>query len=651
MQPSPISFFARAVVVLCCGVAPVWAAPPDWLQAASRETLPKYADDVRAVMLRNDQVATVKNNGEITTLYRRAYRILRPEGRSYGTVEIYYDSETRISSLKAWTIPASGSAYELGEKDSLDTILFTGNLYEDDRQKVLRLPAAGVGTVIGYEYEQRQRPSIFQEKWLFQQEVPVRQARLQVNLPAGWEYREVWANHAVVPLQPGSANQMIWELRDIAAIPEERAMPSWQATAGQLLLTYVRPGAGASMKLWREVGQWYGQLVADRRQPTPELRQKVAELTAEAPTISAKIQALASFVQREIRYVAIEIGIGGYQPHPAQDIFRNRYGDCKDKATLLSTMLHEIGVESYYVLISTHRGVIRQEFASPLGFNHAILAVRLPTESSAGGVRGAVQHPQLGTLVFFDPTSPYVPYGDLPVELQANYGLVVVDSGGELMKLPLAPAEANSVQRTLKLQLGTDGSLQGEAREIRKGAPAADFRGGWLNASQAERQKGVQSTFGKVNNAVELKNVSVTNLDQPEADPILTYQVRLPGYAKPAGSLVLLRPALSDWADDVMEHGERSQPLTFPGAVQRTEVLEIALPEGYTVDELQPPVEADIGIASYTSRTESDGRVLRYTRRLAINDVLANTDRLAEMKKFYRQVNAGERTTIVLNKR
>jgi len=94
MQPSPISFFARAVVVLCCGVAPVWAAPPDWLQAASRETLPKYADDVRAVMLRNDQVATVKNNGEITTLYRRAYRILRPEGRSYGTVEIYYDSET-----------------------------------------------------------------------------------------------------------------------------------------------------------------------------------------------------------------------------------------------------------------------------------------------------------------------------------------------------------------------------------------------------------------------------------------------------------------------------------------------------------------------------------------------------------------------------
>jgi hypothetical protein len=639
------------MVVLCCGVAPMWAAPPDWLQAASREALPKYADDVRAVMLRNDQVATVKNNGEITTLYRRAYKILRPEGRSYGTVEIYYDSETRISSLKGWTIPVSGSAYELGEKDSVDTILFTGNLYEDDRKKVLQLPAANAGAVVGYEYEQRQRPSIFQEKWLFQQEVPVRQARLQVNLPAGWEYREVWANHAAVPLQPGSANQMIWELRDIAAIPEERAMPSWQATAGQLLLTYVRPGAGASMKSWRDVGQWYAQLVADRRQPTPELRQKVAELTAGAPALPAKIQALASFVQREVRYVAIEIGIGGYQPHPAQDIFRNRYGDCKDKATLLSTMLREIGVESYYVLISTHRGVIRQEFASPLGFNHAILAVRLPANYPTVGLRGVVQHPQLGQLLFFDPTSEYVPYGDLPVELQANNGLVVGDSGGELVKLPLAPAEANSVQRTLKLQLGADGSLQGQASEIRKGAPAAAFRGGWLNASQAERQKGVQSMFGQLNTAAELRDVSVTNLDQPEADPVLTYQVRLPGIAKSAGSLVLLRPALGDWADDVMERGERSQPLTFPGAMQRVEVLEITLPEGYAVDELPAPMQADIGIASYTSRTESDGRVLRYTRRLEIKDVLVNGERFAEMKNFYRQVNAAERAATVLKKR
>jgi hypothetical protein len=218
------------------------------LQAASRETLSKYADDVPAVMLRDNQITTFRNNGEVTTFYRRSYKILRPEGRSYGRIQIYFDSETRISSLKAWSIPAGGSPYELGEKDSVDAILFTGNLYEDERQKVLRLPGVAPGAVIGYEYEQRRRASILQDEWAFQQEVPVRQARLQLNLRAGWEYREVWANHAAVPPQAGSASQVTWELRDIPRMPEERAMPPWQAAAGQLFLSYIRLGGGNDMK-------------------------------------------------------------------------------------------------------------------------------------------------------------------------------------------------------------------------------------------------------------------------------------------------------------------------------------------------------------------------------------------------------------------
>ena len=64
------------------------------------------------------------------------------------------------------------------------------------------------------------------------------------------------------------------------------------------------------------------------------------------------------FAQREIRYVGLELGIGGYQPHPAPQIFAHRYGDCKDKATLVSAMLSEIGVESYYVVINSERGAV-----------------------------------------------------------------------------------------------------------------------------------------------------------------------------------------------------------------------------------------------------------------------------------------------------
>jgi transglutaminase-like putative cysteine protease len=96
------------------------------------------------------------------------------------------------------------------------------------------------------------------------------------------------------------------------------------------------------METWGDIGAWYADLARGRRDPSPQLKQKVAELTADAPTLLAKMQALAAFVQDDIRYVAIELGIGGFQPHTAADVLRHEYGDCKDKATLLRSAFSPI---------------------------------------------------------------------------------------------------------------------------------------------------------------------------------------------------------------------------------------------------------------------------------------------------------------------
>ena len=640
------------LALLASGAVEAWCAPPDWLQAASRELLPSYTGDPPAVMLRNEQIATVKNGGEVTVVYRRAYKILRQEGRDYGTARIYFDSETRLASLKAWSIPPAGRSYEVGEKDALETVPFSGNLYEDTRVKVLRIPASEPGAVVGYEYEQRGRPSVLQGDWPFQVEVPVRLARMTLRLPPGWEHREFWANHPTVPPQASAGNDLVWELRDVPAIQTEPAMPAWQASAGQLLLTYVAPEGVTSLKSWDEVGRWYSRLASDRRQSTPELQQKVSDLTAGASTVFGKAQLLASFVQREVRYVAIEIGIGGYQPHPASDILRNRYGDCKDKVTLLSTMLREIGVESYYVLINSRRGVVNPEFASPYAFNHAILAIRMPPDASSRDLHGMVTHPRLGPLLFFDPTQPYVRFGDLPAELQSSYGLVMADNTGDLIKMPLLPATINGMRRTVKVRLLEDGSIQGEAQETRIGAAASDFRGAWLNLSEADQKKLLQGYFGRQTTSVELERFSVKRLDQPEEEPELSYSFRLPRYASSTAGLLLLRPrVMSEWGSDLMESGERKQPVEFPSAVLRTETIEITLPQGYIVDELPPPADAKIAAASYSSTSALTGSVLRYTRRLEITDVLVDREQLPDLKKFYRQIAADEKARAVLKPR
>src|SRR5207249_6831514 len=140
------------------------------------------------------------------------------------------------------------------------------------------------------------------------------------------------------------------------------------------------------------------------------------------PTQLHKMKALAQFVQHDVRYVAIELGIGGWQPHSAADVMVHHYGDCKDKATLLASMLHEIGVDSYYVVINMERGSVGPETPANLGFDHVILAIRLPETAIADpSLIATMNHPRLGRILFFDPTNEITPFGQLRGHLQANY--------------------------------------------------------------------------------------------------------------------------------------------------------------------------------------------------------------------------------------
>src|SRR5690606_4525707 len=119
--------------------------------------------------------------------------------------------------------------------------------------------------------------------------------------------------------------QWRWLASDLAAVKLEEQMPPWRGVAARMVLSLQPPGGqGGGFQSWRDVGSWYLSLTNGRRDPSPELRQKVQELTANEPDMLRKVQALASFVQKDVRYVAIELGIGSVQPHPAADVFAHR---------------------------------------------------------------------------------------------------------------------------------------------------------------------------------------------------------------------------------------------------------------------------------------------------------------------------------------
>jgi len=617
--------------------------------------LPAHDDKTDAVMLYSEYIFTVQPNGKIRRMERAAYKILRVGGKTYGVVTADFDADTRITAMRGWCIPAQGKDYEVKEKDALEKSLnIAGGELSDVRLKILQIPAADVGNIVGYEVEQEVRPYVLQEEWLFQQPIPTVEARYTLQLPPGWEYKTSWVNHAeIVPASIGN-NQWQWVVKNVPAVKIEREMPPWRGVAEQMILAMFPPGGpqNKGFQSWDDMGVWQAGLARGRRDVSPEIKQKVASLTASATTPLEKMRAIAAFAQREIRYVALELGIGGYQPHPAPQIFSHRYGDCKDKATLVSAMFSEIGVESYYVVINSERGAVTSSTPPQFGlFDHVILAIKLPAGVSDPSLVAFLNDSKLGKLLIFDPTDEMTPFGQLRGALQANYGLLVTPTGGELVELPQLPATLNATERIAKLKLDNKGTLSGDIQEIRRGDPAVYQRYALQGVSQArDRIKPIEASLANSLGTFQITKASIGNLEQNNLPFVYEYSVVAENYAKSAGDLLLVRPRVIGYdSQNIMETKEaRKYPVEFPGPWRNTDTFEIALPAGYEVDDLPPAVNADYSFASYHSKAEVSGKTLKYTRTFEIKELSVPVSKADELKMFYRVIGNDERNTAVL---
>ncbi len=651
------SILASLVLFFLVAVRPAVAGDaPAWMHALVSAPLPAHDEKTDAVQLYSEKIVTVQSADKIKTTVREAYKILRPGGREFGTLVVSFNSHTKITGMRGWCIPAQGKDYEVKDKEAMEISLpkIDGSeLVSDVKVKVLRIPAAEPGNIIGYEYEEEGQPFVLQDIWSFQEASPVREAQYTLQLPAGWEYKATWINYPETkPSQVG--NQAHWVVSDIKPIRPETEMPPLHGVSGLLVVSFFPPGGGANkgFQNWKEMGNWEAGLEQGRRDASPEIKQKVVSLTGSAATPLGKMQALAKFVQGDIRYVAIELGIGGWQPHPAPEIFTHRYGDCKDKATLLSSMLREIGVESFYISINTVRGGAAPDRPPMIGwFNHEILAVQLPESVKDNSLVAIVEHPKLGRLLIFDPTDEYTPFGQLRGELQANHGLLVTPDGGELLKLPQLPVTRSGVQRTAKLKLSPNGTLSGDFVETRHGDSGLWQRMTLKSVTkEADKIKPIETMLSHSLSTFQITKASVLNLNLTDQPFGYQYSLVAENYAKNAGNLLLVRPrVLGTKSSDLLETKEpRKYPVEFDGPSRDTDTFEIALPAGYEVDDLPPPVDADYGFASYHSKTEVNGNMLKYTRSFEVKELSVPLNKVEELKKLYRIIAGDERNTAVL---
>ena len=223
--------------------------------------------------------------------------------------------------------------------------------------------------------------------------------------------------------------------------------------------------------------------------------------------------------------------------------------------------------------------------------------------------------------------------------------------GGELLRLPQLPTASSGIRRTAKFTLSASGSLQGEVREDRNGDRATIQRELLRGAGQdSELIKPVEFLLADSISTFKIGHAQAINIRQNDKPFGYLYSFTAEGYAKQAGSLLAFRPRVfGTKADRLLETKEpRNFPVEFEGPARDVDEFEIALPQGYEVEELPPAVDVDYDFGSYHAKSEVRGSLLRYTRTFEIKQLSLPASRAAELKKFYRIVANDEKSMALL---
>jgi hypothetical protein len=641
---------------LAGGAAAAVKVPP-WLADETARTVPALPPDTEAVVLLDERTVTVDDKGVLSVLCRRATRILRQpgveEGRRLVLAETY---DAKVKSMTGWAVTSNGALRQTTMKEVISSSLAADTLYMDARILMLIVPDVDPGSVVGFEWREVRTPPTVEDAVDIQGRFPVLRTRYSLALPPRWQAHPTWINWPNVELgrNPSAPAVSSFEVRDVPAVGDEPYMPDERALAARFVVRLQPPeGEGPdSFADWNDMGAWYTGLSEPRRAPDSTIADKARELTAGADSPLGRITALARFVQRDIRYVSVQIGVGGFQPHPAPDILKNRYGDCKDKATLLAALLRTSGLDSRYLLVNTARGVVTP--GSPVSlysFNHAILAVRLPDEVPDAGLDALVRHPRLGRLLVFDPTMPTTPVGRLPYYLQDNTALLVDGDAGELVRLPSPAPEGNALDRSARLILSLDGTLSGRITETRRGAAADSLRYRMQASTESDRRKFLETFLSQSLGSFSLRSFEFRGLEDAASDLVLSYDIMAPAYAKKAGGYLVLRPrVVGTKAVDLASRDRkpRRHPIDLETTLLARDEFTVELPPAWTVEGLPAPVELEAGFAAYRSRTEAEGGRIVYRREYRVTEAVVPAARFDRALEFFLAVGAEEQRSLLL---
>jgi tetratricopeptide (TPR) repeat protein len=572
----------------------------------------------------------------------------------YGEVAIPYNAASQnIGVNVARAILPDGTVIDVGAdgiRDVTPPDALNFNLYSDSLWKVISFPALAEGVVLEYQVtvEDKVGRGNTNNMWFwgamtFQASHPTLASQYALRTPNGvpflWKAYQCELQADITPapdaegVVQGPTVTYRWEYGETPPYATETNGPP---------ATDVLPRfAFSSVEEWDTLHDWYRSLLTGRTVLDEEVSTAVANVVQNARDHDDRLRSLADFVASETRYVGIQLGQGEYQPHPAAEVLRHRYGDCKDKCTLLMTMFQAIGVEAYPALINPTYGGSDIDLDLPsLGqFSHMILAV--PDATMPGG------------YAWVDPTDDTVPYGRLPASDQGRTVMLVTDDAPVWVQTPIDTPEMNRYDWTLTLGLDPGGAVYGAENLVATGTHASDVRRAYRAVSPGDLAEYMRALMSPEYPGVDVDAAELAGVEGASEAFSVTADFTVGQYGsktKDAWSIPILSAALSSYAALVAEPG-RTRPMVLGVPNTLTRTVSVEIPAGYEAPDLPPPLLLQSEFASLSRTTVVEDAHVVYRLELVVRQHTVPPERYDAVRAVFEALAREEDAAVVLRRR
>jgi hypothetical protein len=498
----------------------------------------------------------------------RIVKIFNPRGHRYANILIPYGTTSLVSDLQARTITPLGKTVELRNQDIFDVSLYPNFVFfSDQRARIFTLPAIEDGSVIEYHYRIKVQNRGLWHAWSFQDDIPVLRSRFTLVKPGEWNilFRTYGRNvpPTVTSAPAGFKSKHVWETSYVPPLNAEIGMPPSQEVMARLALAPV------GFTAWRDVSTWYLDIAEPSMKGGSLIRALSDSLTKGRENQRQKLQAIFEWVRDHVRYIAVEIGIGSYQPHDAEDVAAKRYGDCKDMVAIICALARAADIVVHPVLLSTHdNGRPDTSLPSPLPFNHLIAYA---PDAAEGGI-------------WMDATEKACRFSTLPWYDQGQAGICATKTGDPaLLFTPADSASQNRLTMRWTVTLHDNGMAEIDGTNVLTGAVATELRHELRSANHDAQREWLESFLSRRAPVATVDTFTIRGIE-PETDTlVVSYAFHSQAFATRRPSTMILRPGeiIGSTLSDYFRSPTRLHPVRFRFGSQSEVHLSIRLPRGW----------------------------------------------------------------------